>query len=409
MSASLIAADPDRMVSFTGQTMGTTYSVKIFDPPPFDRDIRLEIDATLRAVNDQMSTYLPNSKISRFNQFQSTDWFDVSAEFARVVEYALQVAETTDGAFDITVGPLVNAWSFGPEQRTNAVPDAARIEQLKERVGYQKLAVRLDPPAVRKSQPDLTIDLSAIAKGHGVDRLIAMLSAQGVENAFVEIGGEVRVSGNKAGQWWKVGIQVPDVERTEVMIAQSLNAGGGGDLAMATSGDYRNFFEVDGKRYSHTIDPRSGRPVEHSLASVSVMADNCMAADAWATAINVLGPVRGLAVAEREKLTVLLVNRTANGYEKLATGALSVHASAQPVEVAAPANRNWFATAVITFIAFAVLLFLMAVGVLMGRRSISGSCGGIANTKDADGKISCGLCSNPDNACKELQRRMQKS
>lgn len=406
--SSLSAADPE-MLLVSGATMGTTYSVKIFDPPELE-DIQFEIDATLRSVNDQMSTYLQTSEITRFNQSKSTDWFDVSGDFASVVQYAQRVSQKTDGAFDITVAPLVNAWSFGPEEKKHQLPGDAQINQLKQNVGYQRLQVRMDPPALKKSQPELTIDLSAIAKGHGVDRVVEFLNQRGAENVFVEIGGEVRVSGSKAGQWWKVGIQVPDVDATEVMIAHSLNTGGGRDLAMATSGDYRNFFEVDGVRYSHTIDPRTGRPVEHHLASVSVIGETCMQADAWATAINVLGAEAGRKLAEQENLDVLLVNRADGGYQKLATGVLAVYASEPPVDRKADVKTdNHLAILLITFVAFALMLFLMAVGVIFGRRSISGSCGGLANRKDADGNVSCSLCSNPADACKELRQRMQQS
>lgn len=401
------AADPT-IVTLDGATMGTTYRVKIFDPPAIE-DVQFEIDAVLRTVNDQMSTYLQTSEISRFNQADSTDWFEVSADFAKVVEYAQSVSQKTGGALDITISPLVNAWSFGPDEKTNSIPDDRAIAKLKQAVGYEKLTVRTDPPALKKSQSELTIDLSSIAKGHGVDRVVEFLNNQGAKHVFVEIGGEVRVSGNKAGQWWKVGIQVPDSQATQVMIAHSLNTGGGNDQSMATSGDYRNFFEVDGVRYSHTIDPRTGRPVEHDLASVSVVGETCMEADAWATAINVLGADKGLAIARQEKLDVLLVRRNGDDYQKLATGAMIAYATA-PILAAdqpAAANNN-MAVLLITFIAFAAMLFAMSVGVIFGKKSISGSCGGVANTKDKDGNISCSLCSNPDDACKELRQRMQQ-
>ncbi len=161
-------ADDAKILEIVGPTMGTRYMVKIFDPSSMDlapADAQIGIDALLRRINDQMSTYLDQSEITRFNQSKSTEWFDVSPAFVRVVEFAQQVAEKTDGAFDITVGPLVNAWNFGPEPRTQAPPDDERIEELRASVGYQKLSVRLDPPALKKSHPDLQIDLSSIAKG----------------------------------------------------------------------------------------------------------------------------------------------------------------------------------------------------------------------------------------------------
>ncbi|EMI22590.1 thiamin biosynthesis lipoprotein ApbE, partial [Rhodopirellula maiorica SM1] len=169
-----------------GDTMGTTYMVKIYNPPEFESDVAIEVDAELRSVNDQMSTYLKSSEISRFNDSDSTDWFDVSLETAEVVSAALEIAEATDGAFDVTVGPLVNAWSFGPDPKTNEIPSDTEITSLRESVGYKKLAVRIDPPALKKSVPELKVDLSSIAKGHGVDRVVELLARLGAESVFVE-------------------------------------------------------------------------------------------------------------------------------------------------------------------------------------------------------------------------------
>lgn len=411
------ATDTGQIIELAGQTMGTTYSVKVFtdDAESIDREsLTFDVDAVLRDVNDQMSTYLKSSEISRFNSSDSTDWFDISPEFASVVSASQEIASKTDGAFDITVGPLVNAWNFGPGPRTGKAPAEDRIAALRETIGYEKLSVRIDPPAIKKSVPELQIDLSAIAKGHGVDRVVEMLNEGGHADVFVEIGGEVRVSGSKAGQWWKVGIQMPDARTNQVTVAHSLNTGDN-DTSMATSGDYRNFFEDGGRRYSHTIDPRTGRPIVHPLASVSVVTQTCMMADAWATAINVLGPERGLEVAKAQGLNTLLISRTgsddqASGFAKVGTGLLARYgdeAGLGPVAaVAKPANWAVFG---FTVFAFAAVLFLMAVGVMAGRKAISGSCGGIANKTNEDGSVACGLCSNPADACKELRGRMQKS
>lgn len=396
--------------------MGTKFSIKIFDPPELKDDARLAVDQLLREVNDQMSTYLKNSEISRFNRSASTDWFAVSRELATVVEFSQVVAEKTDGAFDVTVGPLVNEWNFGPDPRDRTLPDAEVLGSLKESVGFRKLSVRIDPPALKKSVPELAIDLSAVAKGYAVDRTVELLNELGAENVFVEIGGEVSVSGNKAGQWWKVGIQMPDAATDSVLIAHALNVGGGDDCSMATSGDYRNYFEVDGKRYSHTIDPRTATPIEHPLASVTVVSRSCMAADAWATALNVLGPDKGLQVAKAEGLDVLLIARNeeeASGYELTGNGALTqyIAASAGPVAADLPEvqGNGRFTMFVVTAVAFALLLFAMSVGVLFGQRSISGSCGGINGTKNEDGSVSCSLCSSPSDACRDLRKRMKKN
>lgn len=407
-----LQGDESPMATFVGRTMGTSYTVKLFDPPQLD-DIQLQIDGVLRKVNDQMSTYLESSEISRFNASQSTDWIGVSPETAAVVDFAQQLARKTDGAFDVTVGPLVNAWSFGPSPRSRTVPEKRSLDRLMQSVGYEKLSVRVDPPALRKSHPKLQVDLSAIAKGHGVDRVVALLRAAGAKDVFVEIGGEVRTSGSKAGHWWKVGIQLPDAEREAVMIAHALSTGAGNDQSMATSGDYRNFFEVDGTRYSHTIDPRNARPVDHTLASVSVVTESCMAADAWATAINVLGPDEGLATARREGLDVLLISRgddsfVLNGNGTLAKYARQAEASVGADPVSPDASGNSLVVLAITTVAFALALSAMAIGVMFGRRAISGSCGGLAGRQNDDGSVSCSLCSNPSDACKELRERMEK-
>ena len=404
------------MLELRGPTMGTTFSVKVFDPPDFKDEAAFLVDQLLRTVNDQMSTYLENSEITRFNRSKSTDWFPVSEELATVVAFSQVVSEKTDGAFDVTVGPLVNAWNFGPDPSARTVPEGEVITKLRESVGFRKLSVRVDPPALKKSVSGLKIDLSAVAKGYAVDRVVALLNDQGARNVFAEIGGEVSVSGNKAGQWWKVGIQMPDAVSDSVLIAHSLNVGGGGDRSMATSGDYRNYFEVDGKRYSHTIDPRTGQPIEHPLASVTVVAETCMEADAWATALNVLGPEEALRLAKAEGLDVLLVARDQaepSGYQLSGNGALTQYlasdenvddAGGQAVEAGGNGRFTMF---LVTAVAFAVLLFAMSVGVLFGQRSISGSCGGVNGTKNEDGSESCSLCSSPSDACRDLRKRMK--
>ena len=417
------------MLELRGQTMGTTYMVKVFDPPDTDHfdsrvEIQTEIDVLLRKVNDQMSTYLKSSEISRFNQSDSTDWFSVSPELAMVVDAAQQIAKDSGGAFDVTVGPLVNAWSFGPGKRTKKVLTDDRIRELKKRVGYEKLFVKLDPPALKKIVPNLYVDLSSIAKGHGVDRIVDRLVDLGAKNVFVEIGGEVRTSGSKDGQPWKVGIEQPDaISRVQALaVAHPLD-----NAAMATSGDYRIFFEAEGKRYSHTIDPRSGRPIEHSLSSVSVVAPTCMVADGWATAINVLGEIHGFDLAQKKGLDSFMLIRDGDGFRRQGTMSLARYVDNTVFEeqnvpttndaphVAASIGtetdglfQRMLPTLVITLIGFSIVLSAMAVGVIFGRHSISGSCGGLANQENEDGSVSCSLCSNPSDACKELRGKMNE-
>jgi FAD:protein FMN transferase len=303
--------------SLTGFTMGTVYTVKLAEAPPgIDVEtLHAEIDQRLQQINARMSTYLHDSELSRFNRHQEDTWFEVSAETAAVVAAAQQVSRLTDGAFDVTVGPLVNLWSFGPEPGSARVPAEAEIERERSRVGYQNLEVRQSPPALRKTRPEIYVDLAGIAKGHGTDAVAELLEGHGIAAYMVEVGGEVRTRGKKQdGQPWRLGIEKPvslmrSVQRVVELSGQSL----------ATSGDYRNYFELDGRHYSHTIDPTTGQPVQHELASVSVITDNCMLADAWATALLVVGPEAAMRLAREHSLDVLLIVRTDKGFEEQMT------------------------------------------------------------------------------------------
>ncbi|HUP80923.1 MAG TPA: FAD:protein FMN transferase, partial [Pirellula sp.] len=199
-------------------------------------------------------------------------------------------------------------WGFGPVERKNTIPTDEEVEATKASVGYKKLAVRLDPPALKKVDPGLRVDLSAIAKGHGADRVGEVIRSNGIPNFFVEIGGEIFARGKRAdGQPWQVGIEAPlDFKRSIQMMVGLSGA------AIATSGDYRNFFESEGKRFSHTIDPNTGRPVTHQLASASAVADNCALADGIATCMVVLGKEQGLKLAESKHWAVLLMERNSD-------------------------------------------------------------------------------------------------
>ncbi len=298
---------------FSGQTMGTSYQVRLVSKVEFADSpaLHLQIEQELKRVSQQMSTYIEDSEVSRFNQSKSTDWFPVSPETATVVAAALELSKKSDGYYDITILPLVNAWGFGPAKRTDKAPDQATLATLIEKVGYTKLEVRQSPPALKKSHPELQIDLSSIAKGHGVDRISDLLLKAGHEDHFVEIGGEVRTRGKRPdGEPWRVGIETPTEEQRDIQTIVPLANG-----ALATSGDYRNAFVDGGVRYSHTIDPKSGQPVQHNLASASVVADNCMMADGWATVMMVSGPERALQIANSNNLPVLLILRQPDRFE----------------------------------------------------------------------------------------------
>ncbi len=299
------ASSPDPLVKISGSTMGTFYEVTVsgLSAGSTAEALQEAIEGRLAEVNQQMSTYLPESEISRFNDSRSLDWFPISPGFAHVVQTALEIAELSEGAFDPTVGPLVNLWHFGPERSEFTVPSEEELARVRAFVGYRLLEVRLDPPALRKQVAEVKLDLSAIAKGYGVDQVADMLEEQGYRNVLVNIGGEIVARGTRPDERpWRLAIEKPVEGKREIQSVVPLK-----DRAMATSGDYRNFYELEGKRFSHTIDPGTGKPVTHSLHSVSVLAENCMRADAWATALLVVGPERAWTLAREHQLEVMLI------------------------------------------------------------------------------------------------------
>src|SRR5690606_35834575 len=245
-----------------------------------------------RAVDTSMSGYREDSEVSRFNATPSTDWFGVSRELVRVIETALEVGVESRGAFDVTVAPLVQLWGFGPSGgKAAAPPTESEIAVVRETIGSKKLHVREEPPAIRKMDSSIRIDLNGIAPGYAVDRIADRLDALELTRYMVDIGGEIRVRGqNKKNESWRIAVERPELAAGEVFAVLRLE-----DEAVATSGEYRNFVFRDGKRYSHTVDPRTGAPIAHSLESVVVVHPQAIYADAWATAYNVLGPNDGYA------------------------------------------------------------------------------------------------------------------
>ena len=298
-------------LAVNGKCMGPIpFSVLVVDPPTdIDQSmLQQSVQRELDGINALMSTYVPDSDVSRFNQSPSTDWIEVSGETARVVERALSISKASDGAFDITVGPAVNLWKFGPDKSEFAVPDKSAIEAVAQRVGFQKLEVRMDPPAIRKRVAELQIDLSAIAKGYAVDRVAMLLEDLDCSNYLVEVGGEVRASGHRQNRgMWRVGVEKPDEYRSIPDVVAQLD-----DASMATSGDYRNYYRVGKKRYSHTIDPTTSQPVNHDLASACIITTDCMTADALATATMVLGLERGEKFLQQQGVEYFLVERNSD-------------------------------------------------------------------------------------------------
>lgn len=296
---------PVAELQMSGRTMGTTYNVK-YRPTPNTltvKDLQIEVDTLLAEINHTMSTYDQESELSRFNRLRTTDWVPASSSLRAVLKTALEIGAQSEGAFDITVGPLVNLWGFGPEVHSDRIPLDRDIAAARARSGLDKITLSETQPAIRKHRPDVFLDLSGIAKGYGVDRVAELMTARGIEHYMVEIGGEIRVRGLKERDTpWRIAIEKPLSGERSVHTMLALS-----DIALATSGNYRNFFEIAGRRYSHTIDPTTGWPVDHHLVSVTVLAETSMRADAWATAFQVLGPERGMAIAERLHLPVLFV------------------------------------------------------------------------------------------------------
>lgn len=301
-----------KTISITGNTMGTTYSVKIIDRKSQDIDInnvKSKIDSVLQVVNQQMSTYISDSEISRFNQLNSRDWFTMSTGFYDVIVMAQEISRLTGGAFDITVGPIIDLWGFSRElnQSNWQPPTDQEIEETIKSIGFNNIAVGKN--AIKKNISDIKIDLNAIAKGYGVDVVFELLNGLGYIDILVEIGGEVRCSGyNNEGNYWKIGIDKPilDVQPgTELQAVIALN-----NRALATSGDYRNYFEYEGELFSHMIDPITGYPTTNDIASASVTAPTCMAADALATALMVMGKDGINLINTLDEIEAMIIIRT---------------------------------------------------------------------------------------------------
>ena len=304
-----------------GATMGTTWSARMALPTGCsDHAARLTIQAALDEVVAQMSTWEAGSDISQFNQ-AGPGWRALPDAFFHVLRHAMALADDTAGAYDPTVGPLVNAWGFGPHQRAFEPPSPAAVDAARLRCGWRRVA--LDAETQAAYQPGgAYLDLSSIAKGYGVDRAAMALDALGITQYLVEVGGELRARGNRPdGQPWRVAIEVPDASDDHAL-ALPLE-----DISIATSGDYRRHAGNGDARYAHTIDPRTGQPVRNNVASVSVLHPVCMQGDALATVLTVLGETEGLAYARRHDLAALFILRDAATYRVIATPAFQARAT----------------------------------------------------------------------------------
>jgi len=307
---------------FGGRVMGTGYQVTVVQPPPgLSRETaKAAVAESLQRADRLLSTYKEDSELSLFNRASAGTWVSVSTLTAEVAAISLAVSGQTGGRFDPTVAPLVDLWGFGPGGTPSVVPSEEAITRALDQVGYHHLEVRRQPPALRKGRPGLRLDFSAVAKGYGADLAAERLGALGVKNFLVEVGGEIRVAGHSPrGGGWHIGVELPDAARGVALRTLVLE----GAVALATSGDYRNFFEMDGRRYAHIIDPISGGASFSGPASVTVVAQQAARADALATALLLMPPQEGLAFAEERGLAVLLLLREEGGFSVRSSSAFA--------------------------------------------------------------------------------------
>ncbi len=384
----------DGITRLTGTTMGSVqWNVKFSESDLADAgQLEADIAGILSGLNAAMSTWIAESEVSRFNNSDSTDWFPVSEGTAEVVELAQRVSRSSGGAFDITVKPLVELWNFGAGRGEFVIPDRGEIDRVLRSTGYLNLEVRTSPPALRKKVPALQIDLSGIAKGYAVDLVAQRLREAGLQGWFVDIGGEVSVWGTRPdGKPWRVGIEKPldnarDVEAVVVLRNQ----------CMATSGDYRNFAIVDGKRYSHTISPATGWPAESEIASVSVVAGDCGTADAVATALLAAGEEQFEAISQRLDVESYAILRNGDGsFRHLQTPGFAALMAAAAGE-RKDADSNFFSTMLATLIIVGLAIAGLSIGAIFANKPLKGSCGGIGSGNSGG---DCSTCGNRQEEC----------
>lgn len=307
------ATSPETLLR--GETMGSEWTVKIAGPLSRPAgELQAGVQARFEAVNQALSTYRADSALSLFNDDDRGEWLQIDAELAAVMGFGLGLAEASGGAYDLTVGPLVDLWGFGPEPARERAPDAAAIDAARARVGWHKVQVDVAGRRARKA-PGVRVDLSSLGKGRGVDRVAEYLDTAGLTNYLVDLSGKLRARGrNAAGRPWQVAVEQPAADdpggapRTLPAVVALR------DASIATSGDYRRYFESGGRHYSHIIDPRTGMPVAHATVSATAMAGTCMEADALATVFMVMAPDAALPLANRRGTPALLISRANDGF-----------------------------------------------------------------------------------------------
>lgn len=301
----------DKIISVSGLTMGTTYNIQVVQDKnsPKEQALEKEIQIILDSLEMLMSTWRNDSEISTINQMPEGQWIKVSSDTFYVIELAQALSKQSKGAFDITLDPLIELWGFGARQTGDVIPDEKSIKQALSRTGYQNIMIDNVNTRIKKKIP-LRINLSAIAKGYAVDKVAEYIEKKGNLAYMVEIGGEIRAKGKKSdGLDWRIAIEAPVAQTRIVHRIISIS-----DKAIATSGDYRNYFEVNGQRYSHTIDPVTGKPITHDLVSVTVLSETAARADALATTLMVMGADAGFDFCEKNAISAYFIYRTGQNY-----------------------------------------------------------------------------------------------
>lgn len=311
-------AETRQQIDIEGKTMGTFYSVKISGPTtPNPHQLQQEIDALLEQANNDISTYRQTSVLSRFNQYRGSEPQPIPRGMADIILLAQRIGRDTDGAMNITVGPLVNLWGFGPEKQPTQIPTQDQIDSARQQVGLQHLTLISNNRGewLQKDLPDLYVDLSTMGEGYGVDLLVNLMMRKGITNYLVSVGGAVSSRGvNGQGQPWRVAIQKPTDQENAVQALVDLQG-----YSISTSGSYRNYFEQGGQRYSHVLDPATGRPINHRLVSATVIATTALEADGWDTGLMAMGTEKALRLAENKGLAVYLITKTDQGFSAVMT------------------------------------------------------------------------------------------
>ncbi len=309
----------DDYLHLSGFTMGTSYRITLKASQDNANHLHAKIEKKLNRINQLMSTYIDDSELSRFNQSTSLDCQPVSTETFYVIKNSLEVSRLTGGNFDVTVGPLISEWGFDKKQTNDVVPNKRKIKSLLQQIGFEKLSLGI--ACIKKENANISVNLSAIAKGYGVDQITELLRTNDIENYLVEIGGETASKGmNPDSKPWRLAIEAPVEKQSQIHKVFSPLG-----LGVATSGDYRNYFEKNEVRFSHTIDPTTGRPITHQLVSVTVLHQQTMLADAFATAFMVMGKEKTMLFAKQNKIPVYLLVKSNNGFEAMHTSEFERH------------------------------------------------------------------------------------